>query len=141
MVCKCFEVTESKILEAMEKNGLKTVQDITNYTKAGGGCGKCKGEIEKIVKDYWNKTQKKDFSTRTMVEKIKYIEKVLNENVNPKLKQDGGWIELLDLNGSVVKVRFLGMCSGCPSSAITLKNVVEKKLKEKVDKSLTVVAE
>ena len=141
MVCKCFEVTESKILEAMEKNGLKTVQDITNYTKAGGGCGKCKGEIEKIVKDYWNKTQKKDFSTRTMVEKIKYIEKVLNENVNPKLKQDGGWIELLDLNGSVVKVRFLGMCSGCPSSAMTLKNVVEKKLKEKVDKSLTVVAE
>ena len=77
----------------------------------------------------------------TTVEKIKHIEKVLAEDVNPKLKRDGGWIELMDLDGMKVKLRFLGMCHGCPSSGATLKNVVEKELKEKVDPGLIIEAE
>ncbi len=138
-VCKCFNVSESKILKAIESNNLKTVEEITNYTKAGGGCGKCKGEIEKIVANYWEKKERKKFSSMTVVEKIKHIENVLSEKVNPKLKKDGGWVELVDLNGNIIKVRFMGVCSGCPSSGQTLKNVVEKELREKVDKALTVV--
>jgi len=75
------------------------------------------------------------------VEKVKMVEKVLAEDVNPKLKRDGGWIELVDLDGDKVKVRFLGMCSGCPSSAVTLKNIVEKELKEKIDPLLEIEAQ
>ncbi|MEW5905261.1 MAG: Fe-S cluster assembly protein NifU [Elusimicrobiota bacterium] len=141
VVCKCFNVTESVILKAIKVNKLKTVEEVTNFTKAGGGCRQCLGEIDKIIKDYWEQEEHRDFSKMTMVEKIKHIEKVLAEDVNPKLKRDGGWIELMDLDGMKVKLRFLGMCHGCPSSGATLKNVVEKELKEKVDPGLIIEAE
>jgi len=141
IVCKCFSVTEGKILRAIRDNNLKTVEEVTNFTKAGGGCGQCKGEIEKILKDYWARAEHKTFSKMTVVEKVKMVEKVLAEEVNPKLKQDGGWIELVDLEGDKVKVRFLGMCSGCPSSSATLKNIVEKELKEKIDPALIIEAQ
>ncbi len=141
MVCKCFSVTESAIIKAIKVNGLHTVEEVTNFTKAGGGCGKCKGEIEKILKDYWAEAEHKRFASMTVVEKIKMIEKVLAEEINPKLKADGGWIELVDIEGQRVKLRFLGMCAGCPSSSATLKNVVEKELKERIDPALEIVAE
>lgn len=141
VVCKCFNVTETKILKSIKENDLKTVEEVTNFTKAGGGCGQCKGEIEKILKDYWARAEHKTFSRMTVVEKVKMVEKVLAEEVNPKLKRDGGWIELVDLEGDKVKVRFLGVCSGCPSSAMTLKNIVEKELKEKIDPLLEIEAQ
>ncbi|HOW88654.1 MAG TPA: Fe-S cluster assembly protein NifU [Elusimicrobiales bacterium] len=141
VVCKCFTVTEGKIQRAIKENALKTVEEVTNFTKAGGGCRQCVGEIEKILKDYWAREEHKTFSKMTVVEKVRMVEKVLAEEVNPKLKMDGGWIELVDLEGDKVKLRFLGMCSGCPSSGQTLKNVVEKELKEKIDPALTVEAQ
>jgi NifU-like protein len=141
MVCKCFSVTESAIIKAIKVNNLHTVEEITNFTKAGGGCGQCKGELEKILKDYWAEAEHKSFARMTVVEKIKMIEKVLAEEVNPKLKVDGGWIELVDVAGSKVTLRFLGMCAGCPSSSATLKNVVEKELKECIDPALEIVTE
>lgn len=141
VVCKCFSVTESVILKAIKLNNLHTVEEVTNFTKAGGGCGQCKGEIEKILKDYWAEAEHKSFIKMTVVEKIKMIEKVLSEDVNPKLKADGGWIELVDVEGQKVKLRFLGMCHGCPSSGATLKNVVEKELKERIDPEIIIEAE
>ena len=117
------------------------MEEVTNFTKAGGGCGQCKGEIEKILKDYWAEAEHKKFSAMTVVEKIKMIEKVLSEEINPKLKADGGWMELVDVQGQKVKLRFLGMCHGCPSSGATLKNVVEKELKERIDPAIEIEAE
>jgi len=49
IICKCFNVSEKTILKAIELNNLKTVEQVTDYTKAGGNCGQCKGEIEKIL--------------------------------------------------------------------------------------------
>lgn len=141
VVCKCFSVTESHILKAIKLNSLKTVEEVTNFTKAGGGCGQCKGEIEKILKDYWAEAEHKKFAAMTVVEKIKIIEKVLAEEINPKLKADGGWMELVDVQGQKVKLRFLGMCHGCPSSGATLKNVVEKELRERIDPAIEIEAE
>ncbi len=141
LVCKCFSVTEGKILRAIKEENLRTVEEVTNFTKAGGGCRQCVGEIEKILKDYWARAEHKTFAKMTVVEKVKMVEKVLAEDVNPKLKLDGGWIELVDLDGDKVKVRFLGMCSSCPSSSATLKNIVEKELKEKIDQALIIEAQ
>ena len=140
MVCKCFNVTGKTILKAIKLNNIKTVEDVTNYTKAGGGCKQCLGEIEKILKDYWAETEKMDFLKMTVVEKIKHIEKILNGDINPKLKADGGWLELVDVEGKLVKVRFLGMCSHCPSSSATLKGIVEKELREKLSPEIEVEA-
>ena len=48
-VCQCFDVKEDLIVDVIRKNNLKTIEEITNYTKAGGGCGKCKNELQKIL--------------------------------------------------------------------------------------------
>ena len=141
IVCKCFSVTEAKILKAIKENKLHTVEEVTNFTKAGGGCRQCVGEIEKIIKDYWAEAEHKSFEKMTVVEKIKMLEKVLSEDINPRLKADGGWIELVDVRGKTVVLRFLGMCAGCPSSSATLKNVVEKEFRERIDPTLEVEAQ
>lgn len=49
MVCECFEVTDLEIIDAVKANGLETTEDVTNYLKAGGGCGHCLDRIEEIV--------------------------------------------------------------------------------------------
>ena len=118
------------------------MDDVTHFTKAGGGCGRCKGEIQKIL-DKVNGVNEasnapKTFAQMTLVEKIRKIEQVLESDVLPMLNMDGGSAELVDLNGTVVKVRLVGMCSGCTGAAGTLKHVIEKALQEKVDPSLTV---
>lgn len=54
VVCKCFDVTEDKIRRVAIENHLTTVEEITNFTKAGGGCGECRPEIEKILLEIIN---------------------------------------------------------------------------------------
>lgn len=49
-VCKCFDVTEEEIERVVRENRLTTVEDITAYTKAGGGCGQCLPKLEAILK-------------------------------------------------------------------------------------------
>lgn len=142
IVCHCFNVSEETIIKAIHANHLKTVDDVTHFTKAGGGCGRCKGEIQKILDKVngANETSNapKTFAQMTLVEKIRKIEQVLESDVRPMLNMDGGSAELVDVNGTVVKVRLVGMCSGCAGAAGTLKHVIEKALQEKVDPSLTV---
>jgi Fe-S cluster biogenesis protein NfuA len=59
------------------------------------------------------------------------VEKVLNE-IRPMLQRDGGDVELVSVEDGVVKVRLQGACAGCPMSQMTLRNGIEKVLKEKV---------
>ena len=54
------------------------------------------------------------------------------EKIRPYLQRDGGDIELVSVDGSVVKVRLRGACAGCPMSQMTLKSVVEQTLKKEV---------
>ena len=49
VVCTCFGVTDKEIERVIRENDLTTVDQVTNYCKAGGGCGGCHGEIEKII--------------------------------------------------------------------------------------------
>ena len=143
MVCRCFNVSEQAIIKAIRLNHLTTVEDVTHFTKAGGACGRCKREIQQIL-DKVNGVQEsatpvaKKFADMTVVEKIKAIEKVLEEDVRPQLNMDGGSAELVDLSGQTVKIRLVGMCSGCLNAQATLKNFIEKTLQEKLDASLTV---
>jgi Fe-S cluster biogenesis protein NfuA len=53
------------------------------------------------------------------------------EQVRPLLRSHGGNVELLDLSGSVVRLRLLGSCDGCPSSAMTLKHAIEEAIYDK----------
>ncbi|MCF7886839.1 MAG: Fe-S cluster assembly protein NifU [Candidatus Omnitrophica bacterium] len=145
IICKCFSVTDKKIIRAIRENQLKTVEEVTNYTKAGGGCGKCKPEIEKILKEYWgkdatkSKAQKKSKKKLTNLERISLTREAIEREIRPQLKADGGNIELVDIDRNNVYLKFLGTCLGCPSSGFTLKNFVEAKLKELVDPDIKVL--
>lgn len=144
IVCKCFNVSEEAIIKAIRTNHLTTVEDVTHFTKAGGACGQCKAEIQKILNKVNNASAcevpqaAKTYEQMTLVEKIKTLEKVLEEEIRPKLNLDGGSVELVDLAGTVVKVRLVGMCSGCAGAQGTLKNFIEKVIQDRVSKTLTV---
>lgn len=136
VVCTCFNVTESQIWEAIKVNGLKTVEEVTNYTKAGGACGRCRGVIKDMIDTYLKKEGKAPVLTAT--QKILKISKVIEQQISPELQKDGGDIELVDIDGNVVKVKLSGMCSGCKNASMTIKGFVESVLKDKVDSAIVV---
>ena len=53
LVCKCFGVSDIKILKVAKENNLHTASEVTNYCKAGGACGACLGEIQRLLDDLW----------------------------------------------------------------------------------------
>ena len=59
------------------------------------------------------------------------VEKALAK-IRPMLQRDGGDVELVEVNAGVVKVRLTGACKGCPMSQMTLKNGIERLLKQEV---------
>ncbi|TAN43846.1 MAG: Fe-S cluster assembly protein NifU [Nitrospirae bacterium] len=142
LVCQCFAVTEEMIRKVAIENHLTTVEEITDYTKAGGGCGSCIPEIEKILKDIWSvkapeETPKKP-KKLTNLQKIALIQDVLEKEIRPKLQADGGDIELIDIDGNSVVVALRAMCVSCPMGGVTLKGI-EDKLRELVSEELKVV--
>ena len=54
------------------------------------------------------------------------------EKIRPSLQADGGDVEFVDYEDGIVKVRLQGACSGCPMSQMTLKNGIERILKEEI---------
>jgi NifU-like protein len=146
IVCKCFSVTDQKIIRAIKENNLKTVEEVTHYTKAGGGCGKCKSEIEKLLHEFWEKEETKVIQHKearpkkklTNLERISLIKQTMEREIRPQLKADGGDVELIDVDRNKVYVKFLGVCLGCPSAGVTLKELVEAKLREFIDKDIEV---
>ena len=54
------------------------------------------------------------------------------DKIRPMLQADGGDVELVSVEGSVVKVRLKGACKGCPMSQMTLKNGIERFVKKEV---------
>jgi NifU-like protein len=135
IVCLCFKVTRKTIEKTIRKHHLTTFEEVTNYTKAGGACGKCKNKILEIINKNIEKGENKKM---TNLEKIEKIKQVIEQDIKPGLQQDGGDIELFDVNDNIVKVKLKGSCSGCPMATLTIKNFVEETLKTKIDKELIV---
>jgi NifU-like protein len=142
LVCKCFEVTEDKIRRVILENHLATAEEVTNYTKAGGGCGACIPDIEALLRDIWSikkPAAEKPKMTRklTNLQKIALIQDVLEKEIRPRLQADGGDIELLDIEGNKVIVALRAMCVACPMGGVTIKGI-EEKLRELVSDDLVV---
>lgn len=144
IVCKCFGVTDREITKAIRENDLKTVEQVTYYTKAGGGCAQCHPKIETIIEKVRKEMEQEGGGKRaekkklTNIQKIKLIEETLGREVVPALKADGGDLELIDVDGDKVYVALRGKCSFCPSSEFTLKQYVESKLREFVSDEIVV---
>jgi NifU-like protein len=141
IVCECFDVSEEKIRKVAMENHLTTVEEITDYTKAGGGCGSCIPDIEDILRDIWSvkapPEKPKEPKKLTTLQKIALIQEVIEKEIRPRLQEDGGDIELIDIEGNKVIVGLRGMCVACPMGGVTMKGI-EEKLRELVSGDIVV---
>lgn len=142
IVCVCFGVTDGEIERAIRQNHLTTIEEITNYTKAGGGCTNCHEKIQAIIdRIYGTKRPWEQPAARprlSNIQKIRMIEETIEREIRPSLKHDGGDIDLVDVVGNRVLVATRGACATCQASQVTLKGFVELKLKELVSPELVV---
>jgi NifU-like protein len=147
ITCVCFGVTRQEIVRAIQENNLTTVEQVTNYTKAGGGCGGCRDSIQFLLDDMHAAREKaaearhKPTKPRrlTTIQKVQLIQETIEREIRPQLQKDGGDIELVDLDGHTVFVSMRGTCSQCKVADFTLKAVVQAKLREFVEPELIVV--
>jgi NifU-like protein len=140
IVCECFGVTDLEIKRVVTENHLTTIEEVTDYVKAGGGCGNCHDSIQEIIDTILGTERpvKKKAPALTNLQKIKLIEESIEREINPNLKKDAGRLELVDVDGNRVMVRFGGNCAACVKSPITLKHYVESRLRELVTPELEV---
>ena len=140
IVCECFGVTDKQIERAVKENHLTSIEEVTDYVKAGGGCGNCHDRIQFIIDDILGNAPRaaKQPEKMTNIQKIKMIDATLEREIKPALNQDGGDIELVDVDGNRVLVKLRGTCASCSKSQITLKHYVETKLKDLVSQDLVV---
>lgn len=139
LVCKCFAVDEKLIENTIRANGLSTIEEVVNYTKAGGGCSACHEGVEEILARVLSESGKSFAPTAgttplpvqagrprlTTVERIRRIEAVL-DSVRPTLQRDHGDVELVDVDGRQVYVKMRGACAGCQMAAVTLEGIQER---------------
>ncbi len=140
IICECFGITDREIEKTVREHRLTSIEDVTGYLKAGGGCGNCHDKIQQIMDGVFG--QPVSIQPRpkklTNIQKIKLIEETLEREIRPTLRQDGGDIELVDVEGRHVVVNLRGTCASCSKSQVTLKSYVEAKLRELVTDDLVV---
>lgn len=158
MVCECARVTLSTIKEVIRINDLKSVEDITAYTKAGAFCKSCirpgghekrkwylvdilaetRAEMEKDAESVGSEP----FLNLSSFKKFKAIEKILDAEVRPALHQDGGEVDVEDfhMDGDVpvVTISYQGACLGCMSATVGTLGFIENILKDKLDTDIRV---
>jgi len=144
LICKCFAVDEVMIEETIRANNLRTVEDVTNYTKAGGGCSACHEGIEEILTRVLAETgeaftakasrqrlheakapKKVPGKGMSNLERIKRIERVI-EAVRPQLQRDRGDVTLVDVDGDTVFINLVGACSGCQMASLTVSGIQQQ---------------
>jgi NifU-like protein len=145
IVCTCFGVTDEEIRKVVRENDLATVEQVTNFCKAGGGCGGCKERIAELVEEVQGQRARIEHNAKpakpakmTNIQKIQLIQDTINEQIRPALRSDGGDIDLIDVEGNRVLVAFRGMCAQCKMAEYTMKDVVEARLREYVSGDLYV---
>ncbi len=142
VICHCFGSTDKEIEKAVREHKLTSAEEVTDAIKAGGGCGQCIPEIEEIINRVVGeeKAKSEEKPRLTQLQKIKLIEETIDRQVRPILRRDGGDLELHDVDGDKVLVKFLGACVSCPVSSVTLKDVVETQLREAISDDIVVEA-
>ncbi|MDA7818081.1 iron-sulfur cluster assembly scaffold protein [Sulfurimonas sp.] len=164
IVCECARVSLSTMQEVIKLNDLKTVEEITDYTKAGGFCKSCIKPGGHEAMDYYlvdilADTRKEmdeekmkaaadagitgDFTAMTLVQQIKAVDSVVDESVRQFLVMDGGDMEVVDIKTNDefidIYIRYLGACNSCASSSTGTLYAIESTLKEKLSDKIRVL--
>lgn len=167
IVCECARVSLSTLKEVIRLNDLKTVEEITNYTKAGAFCKSCVKPGGHEERDHYlvdilrdtrlemetealkNNAQKVEigdlaFAEMTIVQKTKAIDKTIDLHIRPMLMMDGGDLEIIDIQNSSdgytdVFIRYMGACNGCASASTGTLYAIENVLQEHLDSQIRVL--
>ncbi|EOE6596274.1 iron-sulfur cluster assembly scaffold protein [Campylobacter jejuni] len=163
IVCECARVSLGTIKEVIKLNDLHSVEEITQYTKAGAFCKSCikPGGHEKrdyylvdilaetraeIDREKLKNTMKSDvaFDEMTVAGQLKAVESVLDAEIRPMLHNDGGDLEVIDIQkaeGAAIDVyiRYLGACSGCSSGSGATLYAIETILQEELSPNIRVM--
>jgi NifU-like protein len=159
IVCECARVSLSTIKDVIRINNLKTVEEITQYTKAGAFCKSCirpgghetrryyledilRATITEMEKERLNSGPEfKAFSDLTLIQKHRIVERVLAENILPILNADGGSMEVVtEGRGGFtdIFIRYKGACATCASGRTGTYAMIDSTLKSQVDQSIRV---
>lgn len=164
IVCECARVSLKTLQEVIRLNDLTTIEQITDYTKAGGFCKSCIKPGGHEAREYYlvdilRDTRKEmdeekmkaaadagaqaSFEDMTLVQQIKAIDAEIDESIRQFLVMDGGDMEVIDVKTSEeyidVYIRYLGACNGCASSSTGTLYAIESTLKEKLSKKIRVL--
>jgi NifU-like protein len=157
IVCKCFNVTEPYLKRKIKELNLRTIPEVTSAIKAGGACMSCHhapGGIQDTLDETWGKHDGEGGSERrpelgpasspedellSPYQFAKKVERVVDEYVRPMLQKDGGDVEIVDIKDLLVYCQLQGACHGCAGATMTLKLMIEKTLKERVDERIRVI--
>jgi NifU-like protein len=163
IVCECARVSLGTLREVIRLNDLTTIEQITDYTKAGAFCKSCirpgghearEIYLVDLLEEYEKEKmataanasgagQEVPFVQMTLVQKLKAVESTIDKYIRQMLVMDGGDMEILDIkeNGTHIDVyiRYLGACSGCASASTGTLYAIESILKEKLDENIRVL--
>lgn len=132
LICKCFAIDDLMIKRVVEANKLTTLEEVINYTKAGGACTSCHEKIEWVLEDCLKEMAEKGLiidvakSRYEPDEEIVAIVESIIEQVRPSVQSDGGDVRLLEIEDNIVFVEMSGACVGCGLSGLTLANLEQK---------------
>jgi NifU-like protein len=166
IICECARVSLATLKDVIKINKLTTVEQITDYTKAGAFCKSCIKPGGHEAKDIYLVDILKDmtaemeqdklktaadasasgeltFDKMTLVQRIKAIDSVLDSDIRPMLVMDGGNMEIIDIKENLphydLYIRYLGSCSGCSSGSSGTLFAIESVLQQKIDENLRVL--
>ncbi|WED24080.1 Fe-S cluster assembly protein NifU [Vibrio sp. JC009] len=155
LICKCFAIDDLMIKRVVAANQLTTLEEVINYTKAGGACASCHEKIEWVLEEcleeaaqnpqplaavaeskHIAKPDLQEAEQKALERRTEIIESVIAE-VRPAILQDGGDISLVDIEDDMVFISLTGACSGCGLSGLTIASV-ETKISAALGESITV---
>ena len=164
IVCECARVSLETIKDVIKINDLTTVQQITDYTKAGAFCKSCvkpgghekkdfylvdileetrrEMDMEKMKDNVNNADSVENFDTMSIIKKFKAIEKVMDDKVRSFLMADGGNAEIVDVKEvdgkTEIYIRYLGACGACASSTTNTLYAIESTMLSELSENIKV---
>lgn len=161
LLCHCFQVTKETVRQAIFDHRLTEIEDVTNFTKAGGGCTDCHHDIVEMLRECRELIDRGEAPPPRVKDKliqlgdaapsapcvgetgdqalVARIKELLAQDISVALRNDGGDIEFVRCQGHKVFVRLTGSCAACRASEATIKGYVQSKLREFVSEKLEVV--
>lgn len=144
LICKCFAIDDLMIKRVVATNGLTSLEEVINYTKAGGACTACHEKIEWVLEECLAspleslpKAKATEDPVQVVADKRTEIVEGVIEQVRPAILADGGDIALVDIEDDMIFVHLSGNCSGCGLSGLTLANI-ESKISQALGEDITV---